>query len=306
MKRFLVLTLLLTALILPVAAEQPAAEEYRQMFRSGNFYVEYKIPDEQQKIYTKNSRINITNMHKYIQKMLKNSNSKKPNYTICAARNGERLLKSSSIEKYPDALYRDGKYYRFIVDTEQSSNILIGSTSKTIRRVIMLDEDELYSPTLDPDEEWNYIREDLALPEELAVFYWNDPFRDNFQNQSPPRYNGSAKRVVKSSSKKVPDKEFDCDQYVNDIKNLSGAIIAQEVYNMLYEDGKLVRIQKYFVRDGKEKLLNELIINKISSQVPDEAFAIDKKFKLYSARKGDMSDLLNQLEQIGEIGGNEK
>ena len=43
MKKFLLLVLILTAITLPANAEQPAAEEYRQMFRSGNFYVEYQM-----------------------------------------------------------------------------------------------------------------------------------------------------------------------------------------------------------------------------------------------------------------------
>lgn len=43
MKKFLLLALLLTAITLPARAEQPAAEEYRQMFRSGTFFVEYQM-----------------------------------------------------------------------------------------------------------------------------------------------------------------------------------------------------------------------------------------------------------------------
>ena len=43
MKKVLIVTLLLMALVLPASAEQPAAEQYRQMFASGNFYVEYQM-----------------------------------------------------------------------------------------------------------------------------------------------------------------------------------------------------------------------------------------------------------------------
>lgn len=43
MKKFLILTLFLTLLTLSVSAEQPAAEQYRQMFASGNFHIEYQM-----------------------------------------------------------------------------------------------------------------------------------------------------------------------------------------------------------------------------------------------------------------------
>ena len=270
MKNFLLLVLILSAVTLPVRAEQPAAEEYRQMFRSGNFYVEYQATG-------------------YLAHMKKHRGR-----AIKAGRNGERVTKADVKNKYPDALYRDGKYYRFFVSKEESSNIIIGSTTNTLRHAFVLDESRLHDPNLDPDEKWRSVRGELALPDELAVFCWDEPFRNNFT--AAPVY-------VESSKLTIDKKEYDCDRYVADIKSLAGTVIAQEAYNMLYDGGKLVRVQKYFLRDGKEFLNSDLIVHTISAQAPDEAFAVKRKFKLYEARKGDMNDLINQLEQIGEIGG---
>lgn len=269
MKKFLILTLIFTALALPVSAEQPAAEQYRQMFASGNFYVEYEVAD------------------KY---------SPKKNHLIRAGRHGQRIAKVGLKDKYPSALYRDGKYYRFTKVEEETSNIFFGSSKSILRNAYVIEKDKLYSPTLAPEEHWQTVQKDLALPETFCVLFPNDPMNDDAQISHNP--------IFKSSSKRnIDGKEYDCDQYIKDIKSLAGTTVAQETYNALYDDGKLVRIQKYLLHDGKEFLVSDLVIHAISSEVPTDAFTIHKKFKLYAARNGDMNDLLDNLEQIGEMGG---
>lgn len=52
----------------------------------------------------------------------------------------------------------------------------------------------LNKPYLNPDKEWEFIRSDLALPDELAIFCLNEPFRDNLT--SAPKYTGSSKREI--------------------------------------------------------------------------------------------------------------
>lgn len=292
MRKFLIVMLLLSALTSPVSAEQPAAEQYRQMFASGNFYVEYEVADKSgnwvKPDVASSSSIRYFGMVR---------DSKKHRHEIRAGQNGQRIAKSGIKDKYPDAFYQDGKYYKFTFDTKMSRDILSGMpTSKLLRRALVLEEENLYLPTLDPDEHWESVRKDLTLPEVFKILFPNDPMNDDAQISSKPIFNGDSKRTI-------DNKEYDCDQYVNDIKSVAGTVIAQEAYNMLYDGGRLVRIQKYLIRDGKEILTNDLIIHAISAQVPDEAFAITKKFKLYAARNGDMNDLLDSPEQIGEIGG---
>ena len=287
MKKFLIVALLLSALALPVSAEQPAAEQYRQMFSSGNFYVEYEVADKSGH-WILSETVDPSAMSFWGM----TRDTKKHRNEIRAGQKGRRIAKSGSIkDKYPSALYQGGKYYKFTLNAKTSL-----SSTKFIRRAIVIDESELYSPTLDPDEHWGNVRKDLTLPEVFNVFFPNDPMNDDAQISGKPTFNGESKRTI-------DNKEYDCDQYINNIKSLSGAVIALEAYNMLYDGGKLVRIQKYLCRDDKEFLVSDLIIKEISAQVPEGAFNIRKKFKLYEARKGDMNDLIDTPEQLGEIGG---
>lgn len=320
MKKFLLLVIMLTAVTLPVRAEQSAAEEYRQMFRSGNFYVEYRfiVPNKLTNAFVgskitspkftlagqdgnRMQRITVdkqtSSFWNYYGDQVKISSiylaaQSNINRTNLQYANHSRGFFGTSEKKHPDALFRDGKYYRFrkvneIVDKSTS----YGSDGTVYGKV--LPQEDLNSPTLNQDDEWNYIREDLSLPDELAVFCWDEPFRDNFT--PAPAYNGSSKRTVDG-------KEYDCDQYVVDVKSLAGTIIAQEAYNMLYDGGKLVRVQKYLLRDGEEELVVEAEIINISSTVPAEAFTIGKKIKVYAAENGDMQDLLEQPVLVETLG----
>ena len=263
--------LVLTISTAEVSAEQAAAEQYRQMFRSGNFYVEYQRIDH---FVDPSDSVRAGIYNAFFER-----------------------IRTAQKANHPDAIYRDEKYYRFLTSLKASRDIMVGMPSwKAVTKSIVLPEAELDSPNLNPDEEWQYIRSDLALPEELAVLYWNDPFRADNIDTPAPYFNGSSTRTVGK-------KDYDCDQYIADIKSTAGTTLAQWAYNMLYENGKLVRIQKYFLRDGQESLIAELNIKTLTDQVPDTAFTIKKKFKVYAADTGTLSDLIEQPALVEEIGG---
>ena len=306
-----------------VNAEQPAAEQYRQMFKSGNFYVEYQMFKEFDVSGWGHQRYSSTKI------VLAGQNGKRMaretdasgmlstsfgrtdgtdmfvNNELATAYNGDyykRIWKHNTPKKknYPDVLYSDGKYYRF-VDSDPKNGTKFGGGFLGIggsRNIIaiVLPEDQLNSSNLDENEEWHFIREDLALPDELAIFYWDDPFRDNLLHMPMPRYNGESKVTF-------DDKEYSCDQYLIDIKSLAGNVIAQEAYNMLYDNGELKVIQKYFLRDGKETLIRTTKISAITSDVPDSAFEIGKKINAYAAQTGNMADLLEQKTLVETLGG---
>lgn len=275
-KVMIILVISVTFIPSLVSAEQAAAEQYRQMFKNGTFYVEYRV--EKNKTFYDGVPIYFFSGRNGVE--------------IIAAKNGKRIrtLKNA---KQPDVLYQNGKYYRFLTNFMGSFK---GISIKDHIKVIALSEDELNAPYLDPNEGWQFIRRDLSLPEEIAVFYWDDVYRDNYSNSFAPKYNGSSKRTIGK-------KEYDCDQYVNYIASLANTNIAIEAYNMLYDKGQLIKIQKYFIRDGKEYLIRELNIKSITSQVPEKIINFNKKYKVYAAHKGDMNDLLEKSEQIEEIGG---
>ena len=313
MKKKFLLMLIALALALIVkqpttSAEQAAAEQYRQMFKSGNFYVEYQSFDMYLPVKLPSlglfSGLNPAWNARYKQQMTiykqqnKSSNSLLPfgkfglfggknNFNFIAGQNGKRI-KSNLKSKIPDVMYQDGKYYRYWTDLSRKN--------KTFQKMIVLQENMLNSPFLDPDQEWQNIKSDLALPEELAVFYWDEPYRKDSIKSLAPQYNGSSTRTINKQ-------DYECDQYVSYISSLANTNIAMEAYNMLYQNGKLVKIQKYFIRNGKETLVSEMDIKTITSQVPESAFTIKKKVKVYAANIGDMNDLLEKEEVVETIGG---
>lgn len=201
------------------------------------------------------------------------------------------LTYSTASKDWPDVLYSDGKYYRFIYSLKGG----MFGLSKEIKAYV-LPESELNSSTLDENQDWEFVCEDLTLPDEFSVFFPNDPMRKGFQAKPTPYYNGSSKSSFNG-------KEYECDQYINDIKSLAGTIIAQEAYNVLYDGSKLVCIQKYFLRDGKEFHLYDNVIINITENVPAEAFSGKKKVKVYNARNGDMADLLETEVLVETLGG---
>ena len=309
MKKFLILTLLFVIITLPVSAEQPAAEQYRQMFSSGNFYVECQMFGDAEikwgfgrpkkatsakliyagkngnrsfrSVFTKNPKSNWAFYDLDLSKLYLGVDS--------SARNV--LNYSAASKDWPDVLYKDGKYYRFVSSLRSG----MFGLSKSMKAYV-LPESQLNSPALDKGQDWEFVCEDLTLPDEFCVFFPDDPMRKNFQTNPAPKFNGS-------STRSIDGKEYDCDQYINDIKSFAGTIIAQEAYNMLYDNGKLVRIQKYFLRDGKEIHLYDNVIIALSSTVPDSAFSGTKKIKVYSARNGDMADLLEKEVVAETLGG---
>ena len=341
-----ILTILLTLVLIEpssVSAEQAAAEQYRQMFRSGNFYVECQIfstirsyniasglltyagKDGMRMQRTTVSNTKVRNKSKGgpiilpIFNLSVDSPQMSPSYFWSSELtnymfydqysrinpkkvfNNSRSRANNIItikeKKYPDVMYKNGKYYRIKSDEEMGS---IGFRNKKSNKIfaMVLSEDKLDSPYLDPDEEWQYIKQDLSLPDELAIFYWEDKFHQNPFGVKP-YYNGNSKRTI-------DEKEYDCDQYLIDIKTLAGTNAAREAYNMLYENGQLVMIQKYLLYKGKEKLMRTIKIGAISSEVPEEVFEINQKCKIYAAGTGDMNELIGKKVIVEEIGGKEK
>ena len=266
-----------------VSAEQTAAEQYRQIFRSGNFYVKYHLQVERNlnyDVFKLNTSPVVVEEVRVISPL---SFFAGKSYVVLVSKDGNRVRKADLKDKVPNLMYLDGTYYNYLNE----------------RYLLILPEEQLNSSTLDPGEGWQDIRNELALPDGLAIFYWEDSFRDKNFDWGVPIYSGSSTKTVKK-------KTYDCDRYNSDIKTLAGTVIAQEVYDALYENGRLVMVQKYFVRDGKEFLISTTEVKEISAQVPDEVFAITKKVKTYAPHNGDMTDLLEVYEQTGEIGGAQK
>lgn len=172
------------------------------------------------------------------------------------------------------AIYKDGKFY----DTQN---------------LRVLPESEFDSPYLNPEDNWLEIKNMLALPEEFRIFNPNDEFIANPMNLAP--------YYVSRGTKMFRDKECECDRYLADIKSLAGTTLAQEAYDALYSDGKLVGIKRYFIRDGKEKLVNVVDVDTISGTVHENAFKIIGNKSFRAARAGDIRDLIDESSEVVEV-----
>ena len=249
------------------SAEQPAADGYRQIFASGKFYVEYKdnytvriIGEKDGKRMERTSYESGLSWMQYLNPL--------------------GMLFGGEGPKHPEVMYRDGKYYQF---TDKS-------------KAIVCERSKLGDENLDPREGWNGIGQKLALPVELAVFHWDDPYREKSMALQKPE-------LMWSGKKTVDKKEYDCDRYSSPIKSASGGDGAYYVYEMLYENGNLVKIQSYVRRGEDEYPINVLSIKKISGDIPESLFKIGKNTKVYEAGIGDMNDLLDQPTQVETMEG---
>ena len=188
-----------------------------------------------------------------------------------------------------NVIYQNGKLYSKNFDK---------SLIKYIWQVVP--ESELESSTLYQKELWKLNFYSLALPDELAIFFWNDRFHDNSTGCTP--------YFKESTTREYFGKIYECDQYVIDTKSMAGTLLSQTIYNMLYESGNLKFAQKCFMKvDGTELLLSTIKIDLITSQVPENAFNLGKKAtKVYAAKNGDMADLIDRRVVVEVIGADKK
>ena len=265
-KKFIAVIVLSTLLHFgTVCAEQEAAEEYRAIFQSGNFYLEFKDKWGTRIIAGKNG----TRMERM-------------NYTFehgaMAWLNPLGALFGGTGDKNPEVMFKDGKYYHFVA--KNKANVCAAKN--------------LYDENLDPRQGWNKISGKLAVPNELAVFYWNDPYGSKSPAVDAPEFSESLKKTFDG-------KQYDCDRYISGIKELDGREAARLVCDMLYKDGQLFRAEMYIVRNSLEYPVGTLEIVKIQRTIPEGTFKIYKGTKLYAAGTGDINDLLEKPTEIGTL-----
>ena len=260
-----VILLCMTISFANVKAEQSAAEEYRNIFRGGNFYLEFKDKWGTRIIAAKNGtrmeRMNYTFEHGAI-----------------AWLNPLGAIFGGNGDKNPEVMHKGGKYYYFVA--KNKANVCA--------------EKDLYNENLDPRQAWNKISQKLAVPNELAVFYWNDPYRSKSPAVSEPEFMGSGKALFDG-------KEYDCDKYISKIKSRGGDKETFLHYDLLYKDGELFRVDLCVSKDLVLYPVSSLEVVKIQRAIPDGTFKIYKGTKLYAAGTGDINDLLEKPNEIGTM-----
>ena len=245
-------------------AEQPAAEKYRQIFKSGNFYVEYDDKNVKRIVAEENGR-----------RMVRNDLGGSYRAMVSIL---NPLGAAFSNDKYPEFMCANGKFYKFL--------------EKDF--ALMIDAEQLDDENLNPAEGWATIYKSLSLPNELAVFNWHDKFHKVPDAMSEPIF-------VESTKKNVGGKEYDCDRYESKITNAAGGQSATIIFNLCYSGDALVLAQSSLSANGKEYEINRLVVKKILPSIPSGDFKLSGKEKIHAAGFGDMNDLLENPAFIGRL-----
>ena len=183
-----------------------------------------------------------------------------------------------------EALFRDGKLYRFF-------------TADKERRGRVLPLGDINRSDLDPEEDWPAVYRMMALPKGLAPFAWNDAWGSRPASVTQPAFNGSSQRTVDKDT-------YDCDQYISEIHTQAGTTSGMIAYNMLYKGGRLAKVQRYLLWDGREKLLETLAISDLTNELAANVFAPwSSPIKVYKADEADFNDLMDYRVQVEELGG---
>lgn len=270
-KLFLTVALIFSILNFGTAnAEHSKANEYRQIFQSGNFYVRFKDKWGDRILAAENGARMERMSYKYERSNM-------------AWLNPLGALFGGGENKNPEVMYKDGKYFQFIGKNKAN----------------FCDENDINFENINPSSGWDKVQKKLALPDELAVFFWNDPFNTKNSQIPAPTFQESYKKIIKVNRKDI---ECDCDLYaceLNGAKN-SGVLYYELAYN---PEGDLVIAKTYIKRNDQEYDLNVLEVVKIQSEIPvEDKFQIDEaNIQCYAPRMGDMADLLEESKIEGSM-----
>lgn len=265
-RKTLAIGLTLCAFASTAGAEQPKAQEYRDILNGGTYYLEYELDDVIKNLAVKDHRrmdyttlksdglmglsgLSVLNPFKVLSKLAAND------------------------KRNPSAFYEYGKFYQF-------------TGKKTARMAIW---NQLNDPNIDPAENWNTVKQKLSLPEELAILGNRDEYNENiFINGSTvPTFEESGVAVVNG-------KEMEYDKYVSAIKSKTGKVIMDKSFFFYYANGELKNI-KTFIKpyNGLEMISQTIVLKKLTKEIPEDALVMPVGTKVYAAGIGDMDDLLN-------------
>lgn len=241
-------------------AEQPMAEQYRAMLKTGNFLVDYEA-DYGEYVVSKT-------IAGYADMRMERNNLKI---------RGILPLSGYGKRSYPDTLYREGKFYKF----------------EAKKKATVADETQLDDQNLDPKAGWNTVRYTLALPDEFLPICPDDYFRPDSAALGQAVYDGAGKRTIAK-------REYTSDKYVLPLKSQAGSTLAEINYYYCYGEKGLAYIEKIIVNKGREYVISRVKIKELTADVPVEAFTIPAGCKIYAAGIGDMDDLLNKPALVEE------
>lgn len=265
MKKILAAALGFLLAAAPVSAEQPKAQEYREILSSGNFYVEYDDKNSKRILAEENGlrmeRTDLSGAYRAAVSILN------PVAALFSDRN------------FPNFMHSGGKYFRFLESDE----------------VVMAEETQLDDENLNPTEGWSLAAKQLSLPDELAVLNWHDKFHKVSAAVSEPVF-------TKSFRKKIDGREYDCDRYEASVKNAGGGTDATIIFDLCYDSkGVLAIAQSAILANDKEYAGNKITVKKFQREIPKGALNFSRNAEVFAAGVGDMNDLLEKPVLVGKL-----
>ena len=182
-----------------------------------------------------------------------------------------------------EAIFKNQAYYKYQLDGKNDS-------------YLRLPAEKMGSTLLNATEHWETVKAKLALPDELMAFDWADKFSTHAASQAQPTYTGTSQRTVDAVT-------YDCDQYVSEIHTQANTVSGKIAYNMLYQSGKLAKVQEILLYQGKEIPVDTVTIVQLTDQIPQGSFTFGKPVKVYAAGQGDLNEHLGNEVEVDQLGG---
>lgn len=250
-------------------AENPKAQELRELIQSNKYYVEYEVNRKEDK------------------RALAVDGDKRKSFD-CEGRRGSTLLRfipivglfaKGSLKLSPEILYDSGNYYQFL------------SKKKTLKA----SDEELQDPYLDPNQEWNTAPKRIVLPEEFGMFTGD---ADIHFVESSTLIDGDKKQISF-------DKYF---KAIRNVKGANLAKTVYLVcYNDKGEPSKILTLTVDWDDDAGQILatefgkksadriydIQEIKINKFTGELPADVMKFAEGTQIYGPGLGNMDELLD-------------
>lgn len=267
MKKSIGICMAMLAIATSAFAEQPKASEYRKIFASGKYFVEY-IP-----------------VGGLVKKSLAVDGEYRTDFTRQQKTIGANIIPFVGGIKVdgklqPTAIYRDGKYYQYYDLGKKKASMAMYN--------------QLEDENMNPKEAWSTVRIRLSLPEELVTLAPKDIF-NSFTKYTPATFVKTVEEIKEAGKNGKPDKKKVYDLYTKKVNSQNGTLLYEKQYRFNYNsNGDLKSIATYIVKDGKEEAQGVMKVLSIRAEYPGKPFDFPSGTKVYAAGNGDMNDLIEQ------------
>lgn len=264
--------------ILPgtVHAENPRAQELRELITSNKYYVEYEVNSKEDK------------------RALAVDGEKRKSFD-CEGRRSATLLRfipivglfaKGSLKLMPEVFYDSKNYYQFV--------------SK--KKILKATPEELQDPYLDPSQEWSTVPKRIVLPEEFCMF----------TGDSEINFVGSG-TILDADKKQISfDKYFKAIRNVHGA-NLAKRVYLV-CYDEKNEPIKILTLTIDWNEDAGEILetelpkkpgeriydIQEIRIRKFTGELPKNVTTFSAGSKVYAPDVGNMDELLDAPPMLEE------